>query len=94
MKSYFVYIKKKKTNGTLYIGVTSNIQRRLEEHINGLAESFTSKYGLKRLVYLEEYQNPTDAIKREKQLKNWKRLWKLNLINAQNPAWKDLSEDI
>jgi putative endonuclease len=94
MKSYFVYILASKTNGTLYIGVTSNIQRRLEEHINGLAESFTSKYGLKRLVYLEEYQNPTDAIKREKQLKNWKRLWKLNLINAQNPAWKDLSEDI
>ncbi len=94
MKSYFVYILARKTNGTLYIGVTSNIQRRLEEHINGLAESFTSKYGLKRLVYLEEYQNPTDAIKREKQLKNWKRLWKLNLINAQNPAWKDLSEDI
>ena len=92
MKSYFVYILASKTNGTLYIGVTSNIQRRLEEHINGLAESFTSKYGLKRLVYLEEYQNPTDAIKREKQLKNWKR--KLNLINAQNPAWKDLSEDI
>ena len=94
MKYYFVYILASKTNGTLYIGVTSNIQRRLEEHINGLAESFTSKYGLKRLVYLEEYQNPTDAIKREKQLKNWKRLWKLNLINAQNPAWKDLSEDI
>lgn len=94
MKSYFVYILASKTNGTLYIGVTSNIQRRLEEHINGLAESFTSKYGLKRLVYLEEYRNPTDAIKREKQLKNWKRLWKLNLINAQNPAWKDLSEDI
>ena len=94
MKSYFVYILASKANGTLYIGVTSNIQRRLEEHINGLAESFTSKYGLKRLVYLEEYQNPTDAIKREKQLKNWKRLWKLNLINAQNPAWKDLSEDI
>lgn len=94
MKSYFVYILASKTNGTLYIGVTSNIQRRLEEHINGSAESFTSKYGLKRLVYLEEYQNPTDAIKREKQLKNWKRLWKLNLINAQNPAWKDLSEDI
>ena len=80
MKSYFVYILASQRNGTLYIGVTSNIAKRIYEHKNDIAEGFTKKYKVHRLVYIEETTDVNAAILREKQLKQWKRNWKLRLI--------------
>ncbi len=82
-----------KRNGTLYIGLTNNLERRIYEHKNELVDGFTKKYGLKCLVYFETYQYIYDAIKREKNLKKWKRQWKINLIVKENPNWQDLSMD-
>ena len=93
MKKYYVYVLASQINGTLYIGVTNDLKRRIEEHKSGLIPGFTSKYKTTLLVYFEESNSATEAIAREKQLKNWHRLWKLNLINEANPEWKDLSED-
>jgi len=92
-KNYYVYILTNKRNTVFYIGVTDDLKRRLYEHKNELIEGFTKKYQLKKLVYFEEYQNINEAIKREKQLKNWHRGWKINLIKNKNPTFKDLSED-
>ncbi|RJQ38076.1 GIY-YIG nuclease family protein [Candidatus Microgenomates bacterium] len=89
--TYFIYILTNEYNTTFYIGVTNNIEKRLFEHKLELTESFTKKYKLKKLVYLEEYSNINDAIAREKQLKNWHREWKINLIRKVNPEFKDLS---
>ena len=83
-----------KRNGTLYIGVTNDLLRRSYEHANGLAEGFTKKYGVKHLVYFEETNSVTEAIAREKQLKNWQRKWKMELIEKDNPEWKDLIKDL
>lgn len=80
-----------KTNTTFYIGVTNNIVKRSFEHRTGLVEGFTKKYKLKKLVYIEEYNDIKLAIAREKQLKNWHRDWKINLIKAKNPNLEDLS---
>ena len=80
-------------NGTLYIGVTNNLERRMFEHKHKLAEGFTKKYGLDKLVYFETYQYVNDAIKREKNMKKWKRQWKISLIEKDNPNWNDLSHD-
>ena len=80
-----------KTNTTFYIGVTNSIMKRLFEHRTGLIEGFTKKYKLKKLVYLEECHNIKEAIAREKQLKNWHREWKLNLIKRVNPEFNDFS---
>jgi putative endonuclease len=80
-------------SGTIYIGVTSNLMRRVFEHKNGLLEGFTKKYKCKRLIYVEETNNICDAIAREKQLKKWRREKKVKLINSLNPDWKDLSEE-
>ena len=91
MKTYFVYILASKRNGTLYIGVTNNIERRIYEHKNGLVPGFTKQYGVHRLVYLEETSDVEAAIKREKQIKHWKREWKVELIEEQNPEWEDLA---
>ena len=91
-KSYWVYILASRRNGTLYIGVTNNIERRVFEHKSGLNEGFTKKYGVKQLVYFEEFNDINLAIKREKRMKKWKRKWKLDLIESENPEWKDLSE--
>jgi len=77
-------------NGTLYIGVTANLPRRAWEHREGVAEGFTKKYGLKRLVYFEEHEAVPDAIQREKNLKGWRRAWKVRLIQQRNPDWADL----
>jgi putative endonuclease len=88
--NYWVYIMTNKPNGTLYIGVTGGIDDRMERHTNGVGSVFTSKYKLYRLVYFEEFQYVDDAIKREKQLKNWHRQWKINLIEEDNPTWDDL----
>ncbi|WP_348799496.1 GIY-YIG nuclease family protein [Flavobacterium adhaerens] len=88
--NYWVYILTNKPNGTLYIGVTGGIDNRMEHHIAGNGSVFTAKYKLKMLVYFEEFQYVADAISREKQLKNWHRQWKINLIEADNPNWEDL----
>ena len=92
MNSYYVYILTNKNNTTLYIGVTNNLERRMYEHKNELIDGFTKKYKLKKLIYFEECHQIEDALVREKQLKNWHRGWKLNLIKSVNPAVRDLSE--
>ena len=89
-KRMCVYILASKRNGTLYIGVTSNLRKRVWQNRNHLVEGFTKKYKVNRLVYYELFDNPTAAIEREKRLKEWRRNWKLNLIEKQNPNWDDL----
>ncbi|MEA2064558.1 MAG: GIY-YIG nuclease family protein [Gemmatimonadota bacterium] len=90
MKTYYVYILASKRNGTLYIGVTNDLVRRVYEHKNNLFAGFTSKYGVHRLVYYERFENIEYAIQREKRLKKWNRAWKLALIEKENPNWEDL----
>ncbi len=90
----YVYILASTENGTLYIGVTSNLIKRIWEHKNKVVEGFTSKYAVDRLVYFECYDNIQDAIYREKLLKEWKRKWKLDLINKSNAKWIDLYDQI
>ncbi|MFA6410154.1 MAG: GIY-YIG nuclease family protein [Candidatus Buchananbacteria bacterium] len=92
--NYYVYIITNKTQTVLYVGVTNNLSRRIYEHKNKLISGFSSKYNLTKLVYCESYFNPYDAICREKQLKNWHRSWKINLIKQQNPTLKDLFDFI
>lgn len=94
MKRYFVYIMASQRNGTLYIGVTNDIARRVYEHRSDMIEGFTKKYSVHRLVYFEESNDVNVAITREKQLKKWKRSWKLRLIEKMNPEWKDLYEKL
>lgn len=91
MKQYYVYILASKKDGVLYIGVASDLSRRIGEHRSHAAPGFTSKYFVHKLVYYECYDNPTDAIRREKNMKAWKRDWKIELINNSNPDWQDLS---
>ena len=90
MKSSYVYIMTNKYNTTIYIGVTSDIYRRANEHNDKVVDGFTSKYNIDKLVYIEEYSNIKDALEREKQLKKWRREKKDALINSINPEWKDL----
>jgi len=90
MKQYFVYILASKRNGTLYIGLTNNLIKRVYEHKNDLVDGFTKKYGVHNLVYYEVYSNIDDAILREKRIKKWKRQWKIKLIEKENPLWTDL----
>ena len=89
-KNYYVYILASKRNGTLYIGVTSNLIKRVWEHKEKIADGFTKKYDVDKLVYVEYFRDPENAIKREKRLKKYKRQWKINLIEKDNPQWKDL----
>ncbi len=93
MKKYYVYILASKRNGTLYIGFTNDIERRVGEHKNNARRSFTSRYKIYMLVYFEEFNNSYDAFRRERQMKKWKRDWKLKLIEENNPNWNDLAED-
>lgn len=93
MKEYYVYIVTNSSK-TLYIGITNNLSRRIYEHKNKLIDGFTKKYNITKLVYFEIFSEITDAIKREKQLKNWHRDWKINLIESYNKCWKDLSNTI
>ena len=87
-----VYILASKRNGTLYIGVTTNLSARIFAHRNGTGSAFTKKYGVKLLVWYETYDMVTDAIQRETTLKHWLRKWKLDLIEKSNPNWDDLYE--
>lgn len=89
-KKYFVYILASKKYGTLYIGITNNLIKRIYEHKNNLVEGFTKQYSVHNLVYLEEYASVEEAIKREKQLKKWNRDWKIRLIEKCNPEWLDI----
>lgn len=90
---YYVYILSNKRNGTLYVGMTNNLIRRVLQHKDGIIEGFTKKYGIKTLVYFETYHSVNNAITREKQLKKWKRMWKIGLIEKENPNWNDLASD-
>ncbi len=90
MKSYYVYILANERNGTLYVGVTNNLVRRIYEHKEGLADGFTKKYNIKMLVYYEITESIESAIKREKNIKAWQRAWKLRIIEEMNPDWDDL----
>ena len=92
-RTYYVYILASKRNGTLYIGVTNNLIKRVYEHKNNLIKGFTSKYNVHLLVYFEQTNDINAALQKEKQLKKWNRKWKLELIEKRNPQWKDLSED-
>ena len=94
MKRPCVYILATKRNGTLYVGVTSEILRRGWEHKSGAIAGFTKTYSIHLLVHVEFYETMPEAIYREKQIKNWKRAWKIELIERANPQWRDLYEDI
>jgi putative endonuclease len=93
-KQYYVYILASKRNGTLYTGMTSDLVKRVWQHRNSLIDGFTKKYHVKLLVYFEMHQQAEEAIRREKQIKKWKRTWKLKLIEENNPNWDDLYETI
>jgi putative endonuclease len=92
-KQYYVYILTNKFNKVLYIGVTNDLVRRIFQHKNKLVEGFSKKYNLTKLAYYETTSDIKSAIRREKQLKNWHRDWKINLITQSNPEWRDLSEE-
>ena len=87
---YYVYLLASRRHGTLYLGITSDLDRRTYEHKNKLLGGFTAKHGVDRLVWFEVYDDPTSAITREKGIKKWRRDWKIRLIEAQNPGWVDL----
>jgi len=92
--SFFVYILANQKNGTLYVGVTNNLARRIAEHKAKLVPGFTRKYGVDRLVYLEAFESILEARAREHALKRWRRAWKIALIEELNPDWRDLSYQI
>jgi putative endonuclease len=94
MRQRCVHSLASKRNGTLYVGVTSDLARRVLEHKSRLADSFTKQYGVDCLVYAEYHETMLDAIVREKQIKKWRRAWKLELIERNNPQWRDLCESI
>ena len=94
MKNYYVYILASKRNGTLYIGVTNDLLRRIYEHKNNLVDGFTKKYNVKMLVYYESTEDVLSAIAREKCIKKSNRSWKLKLIETDNPEWDDLSLEL
>ena len=91
-KSGYVYFMTNHLNTVIYIGVTSNLSQRVEQHKRHIFAGFTARYHCEKLVYFEEYSDIESAIKREKQLKNWRREWKEELINKMNPEWKDLAK--
>ena len=89
-KQYYVYILASKRNGTLYTGMTSDLVKRVWQHKNNMVDGFTKTYHVKLLVYFEVHRHAEEALKREKQIKKWKRIWKLKLIEERNPNWEDL----
>ena len=94
MSRYYVYILVSRKNGTLYIGVTNDLVRRIYEHKNNIIDGFTKKYRIHKLIYYEETSDIKSAIIREKRIKKWNRQWKINLIQAVNPQWRDLYFDL
>ncbi len=94
MKVFYVYMMASKKNGTLYVGVTSDLVKRVFQHKNNLLDGFTKKYAVHQLVYFEEHGSAESAILREKNVKSWKRQWKIDLIEEGNPDWCDLYDDI
>lgn len=94
MSGGWIYILTNRPNGTLYVGVTSDIARRVWEHREGVADGFTKRHALKRLVYFEPHDDIRDAIQREKLMKHWSRSWKVQLILRSNPDWSDLYEQL
>ena len=92
--SYYVYVLASGRNGTLYVGVTNDLLRRVYEHREGLVPGFTKRYGVHLLVHWEEFSEIGEAIAREKRVKRWLRKWKLELIEQNNPSWRDLYEDL
>jgi putative endonuclease len=92
--SFWVYILASRPGGTLYIGVTNDLIRRVFEHRQGLVRGFTKRYGVKMLVYYEQHATAEAAIQREKNIKHWPREWKIDLIVSMNPEWRDLYDDI
>jgi len=93
-KQYYVYILASRKNGTLYTGVTNELIRRIYEHKNNIVEGFTKKYDIHQLVYYEAMEDINGALNREKCIKRWKRTWKIELIEKDNPQWKDLYKEI
>jgi putative endonuclease len=93
-KKYYVYILASQKNGTLYVGVTGNLLKRVYEHKQNLTDGFTKKYNVKKLVYFEATNDIYSALEREKRIKKWRREWKIELIEKNNPEWKDLSFEI
>jgi len=93
-RNFYVYILASRIGGTLYIGVTNDLIRRVAEHRLKAVKSFTEKYAVERLVYFEQFDDPENAIKREKRLKKWDRAWKVRLIEEHNPNWNDLYPEI
>ena len=93
-ENFYVYILSSQIRGTLYVGVTSNLTKRVYEHKNGMVEGFTKKYGVHRLVYYELARDAETAILREKQIKKWNRVWKLRLVEEHNPEWMDLYDGL
>ncbi len=94
MNTYFVYIMASKRNGTLYVGVTNNLIKRVYQHRNNEIQGFTKKYSIHKLVYYEQTYDVYSAIQREKSLKKWNRKWKIQLIEKFNPNWDDLYEEL
>ena len=94
MQGGWVYILTNKTNGTLYVGVTADLPRRIHQHREDLIDGFTKRYSLKRLVYAEHHDRIESAIQRETTIKHWPRAWKVRLIVAENPEWHDLYETL
>jgi putative endonuclease len=93
-KQFFVYLLSSKPNGTLYVGVTSDLSKRVYEHKQGLTDGFTKQYNVKELVWFEAHDTAESAIRREKQIKEWKRQWKVDLIESSNRAWLDKYDEI
>jgi putative endonuclease len=91
---YFVYLLASRRNGTLYVGLTNDLARRVEQHRAGTVPGFTRRYGVHTLVWFESFERIDEAIAREKQLKGWNRSWKLKLIEESNPAWRDIGLDV
>jgi putative endonuclease len=92
--AYYVYLRASRRDGTLYLGVTNDLVRRVYEHKTKTVRGFSARYGVNRLVWFEIYDDPVTAITREKEMKKWRRGWKIRLIEAANPEWKDLYETI
>lgn len=93
-KRGYVYLLASQRNGTLYVGVTSDLIKRVWEHKNDVRDGFTKRYGVHRLVYYEVHEDIREAIRREKRVKKWKRAWKIQLIEQMNPIWRDLYDEL